>query len=141
MCIRDSGYFTLAMFPCPELAVVLDLPWLAVYKTNAQMYEHRDEIHERLSKVFAGQSRDHWLTVLAGAGVWCAAVLRYEDLETDPQIAHKDIFWDVPVGPDGQTFRTVASPFVFSETPPRMYMGVPRVGQHTSDYWPEASAG
>jgi len=43
----------------------------------------------------------------------------------------------VPVGADGETFRTVGSPFIFSETPPRMRTGVPRIGQHTLDYLPE----
>lgn len=132
-----DGFFTMAMFPCVELAAVLDLPWLGAYETGAQMYEHRDEIHEQLSEVFAGADREHWLTVLGDGGVWCAPVLGYDDLEADPQIRHKDMFWDVPVGTDGATFRTVASPFVFSETPARVYRGVPRVGQDTHEYWPE----
>lgn len=134
-----DGYFTMAMFPCPDLAVVLDLPWLAAYETGAQMYEHRDAVHERLSDVFAGRSRDHWLAILSEGGVWCAPVQAYGDLEADPQMVHKNMFWDVPIGTDGETFRTVASPFTFSETPPRVYRGVPGVGQHTAEYWPGAS--
>lgn len=136
----SNGYFTMAMFPCPELAKVLGLSWLAAFETTTQMYEHRDEIHERLSAVFTEGTREHWLEILGDGGVWCAAVLTYDDLEADPQVVHKDMFWNVPVGTDGETFRTVASPFVFSETPPRIYRGVPRVGQDTQDYWPAVEA-
>jgi len=132
----SDGHFTMAMFPCPDLADVLGLPWLKTYQTTTQMYEHRDEVHERLSAVFAKEGREHWLQVLGDGGVWCAPVLSYAELESDPQIAHKQMFWDVPVGTDGETFRTVASPFTFSETPPQVYRGVPRIGQDTANYWP-----
>ena len=132
----SDGYFTMAMFPCPELAEILELPWLAEYDTDEKMYQHRDEVHERLSAHFVNGSRDEWLELLGAGGVWCAPVHDYVGLEDDPQVVHKGLFWDVPVGSDGDTFRTIGSPFVFSETPPRVRRGVPRVGEHTSAYFP-----
>lgn len=134
-----NGYFTMAMFPCVELAKILDLPWLAELETNEQMYDRRDEVHERLSGVFAECDRQHWLDVLGAGGVWCAPVLTYVEMLEDPQVRHKDMFWDVPVGESGNLFRTVGSPFTFSETPARIYRGVPRVGQDTAHYWPEVA--
>lgn len=135
----SDGFFSMAMFPCPKLATILDLPWLADYETDQQMYEHRDGIHERLSEHFVQSVRDEWLAILGDGGVWCAPVHDYVSLEQDPQVVHKQVFWDVPVGPDGQTFRTVGSPFTFSETPARLREGVPRIGQHTADYLPDGS--
>lgn len=128
--------FAMAMFPCPDLAEVLQEPWLATYDSNERMYAHRDEIHARLSELFASEPREHWLEVLIAGGVWVAPVLGYADLESDPQIVHKQLFWDVPVGEDGETFRTVGSPFTFSHTPARLRRGVPRRGQDTDTYLP-----
>jgi crotonobetainyl-CoA:carnitine CoA-transferase CaiB-like acyl-CoA transferase len=136
-----TGYLTMAMFPCPELAKILGLPWLEQYDTNEKMYEHRDEVHERLSEHFRSEPRDHWLEVLSEGGVWCAPVYRYSELEDDPQIEHKDMIWEVPVGDDDSaTFRTIGSPFTFSETPPALYRGVPRAGQDTQEYFPQETA-
>jgi crotonobetainyl-CoA:carnitine CoA-transferase CaiB-like acyl-CoA transferase len=128
---------TMAMFPCPDLAKILDLPWLEHYDTNDKMYRHRDEVHARLSEHFKQRSRDHWLEVLSGGGVWCAPVYTYEEMEKDPQVGHKEVIWEVPVGEDGATFRTIGSPFTFSKTPPAVHRGVPRAGQDTADYFLE----
>ena len=129
-----TGYFTLAMFPCDELAKILDEDWLAEYDTNELMYHNRDLVHARLSDLFIAKGRDHWLELLSAGGVWCAPVHGYGDLEDDPQIVHKRMFWEVPVGNDEGDFLTVRSPFGFSETPPRLYRGVPRAGQDTDTY-------
>ena len=136
----SDGYFTMAMFPCTELADILDLAWLKEFETTEQMYQNRDHIHEQLSQVFGEDGRDRWLTVLAAGGVWCAPVLSYADLESDPHIAQMQIFWDVPFGDEGKTFRTVGSPIKFSETPPKVYRGVPKTGQDTAHYFPGLEA-
>lgn len=136
---RDD-YFVLAMTPCDVLARILDLSWLSDFQTTEEMYDGRDEVHRRLSEHFATQDRDHWLSIFHDADVWCAPVHDYEHMVIDPQVVHKEMFWDVPVGDSGNVFTTVRSPIEFSETPVGLRLGVPRVGQHTADYFPEPSA-
>lgn len=128
-----DGHLALAMTPCPELARVLDLPWLAQYAELDQMYEHRDEIHRRLSEHLRAKPTAEWLEVLDAADVWCAPVQDYEALLKDPQVVHNDLIWTVPVGDGEETFRTVGTPFRFSRTQPRLRSGVPRAGQHTDE--------
>jgi crotonobetainyl-CoA:carnitine CoA-transferase CaiB-like acyl-CoA transferase len=81
----------------------------------------------------ATDTTDHWLDRLLEHDVWAGPVQTYDDLVTDPQVAHNEVFWDVPVGTGADSFRTPGSPFRFSLTPPSLRRGVPRCGQHTAE--------
>jgi crotonobetainyl-CoA:carnitine CoA-transferase CaiB-like acyl-CoA transferase len=130
---RD-GYLLLAMFPCPKLGKILGVDWLAEYDTNEKMLAARDTVHRLLAKHFSTQSTAHWIELLSANDVWCAPVQTYADLERDPQIAHKRLFWDVPYADSGKTYRTIGSPFSFSSSPVSVRRGAPRTGQHTEEY-------
>jgi crotonobetainyl-CoA:carnitine CoA-transferase CaiB-like acyl-CoA transferase len=69
-------------------------------------------------------------------------VRNYDDLERDPQISHKGLLREVPYGPEGKTYRTVASPFNFSATPVTVHRATPSAGQHNAAFeqgelWPD----
>lgn len=130
----QNGYLMLAMFPCPKLGSVLGVDWLASYDTNEKMLEARDTVHRLLSTHFATRPTSHWIDLLSTNDVWCAPVQTYADLETDPQIAHKRLFWDVPYADSNKTYRTVGSPFSFSESPVSVRRGAPRAGQHNQEF-------
>lgn len=129
-----DGYIALAMMHCPTLGRILGVPWLDEFDTNQKMFEHRDQINSLLADHFRERDSAALLELLDANDVWCARVNSYSELESDPQALHKGIFWDVPVGGDGEgTFRTVGSPMSFSLTPPALHRGVPRAGQHTAE--------
>jgi len=130
----SDGYLALAMMPCPSLGAVLGVKWLDEYDTNERMFYQRDEIHRLLSAHFATRTTADWLEVLDASDVWCAPVQDYAALEKDPQVVHNDLIWTVPIGEDdSKTFRTVGTPFRFSETPLAVRRGVPRAGQHNAE--------
>ncbi len=130
----QDGYMMLAMFPCPKLGAILSVDWLAAYDTNEKMFEARDTVHRLLSAHFATRSTAYWIELLSANDVWCAPVQTYADLEHDPQIAHKRLFWDVPYADTSNTYRTVGSPFTFSASPVSVRRGAPRAGQHTEAF-------
>jgi crotonobetainyl-CoA:carnitine CoA-transferase CaiB-like acyl-CoA transferase len=130
---RD-GHLMLAMMPCPKLGQILGVDWLDEYDTLDKMYEHRDEVYRKLAAVFAESETDELVEFLLAHDVWCAAVRNYADLEHDPQISHKKLICEVPYGADGQTYRTVASPFNFSATPASIYRSTPAAGQHNAEF-------
>jgi crotonobetainyl-CoA:carnitine CoA-transferase CaiB-like acyl-CoA transferase len=130
----SDGYFAMAMFPCVELAKLLELDWLTEYDSNEKMFENRDAIYTKLAEYFRGFPRMPMLEKLRAGGVWCSPVLDYAEMEQDEHVQHRAPFWTVPVANGDSTFRTVGSPFNFSETPARIYRGVPRLGQHTEHY-------
>jgi crotonobetainyl-CoA:carnitine CoA-transferase CaiB-like acyl-CoA transferase len=132
-----DGHIAIAMTPCPVLAEALDLPFLAQFDTLDKMVDSRAEIYAHLSQHFVGGTSDHWIAILLEHDVWCAPVQNYDQLKDDPQIAHNGMWWDVPVGDGEATFRTPASPITFSRTPAAIRYGVPRIGQHTSELFPD----
>jgi crotonobetainyl-CoA:carnitine CoA-transferase CaiB-like acyl-CoA transferase len=141
-----DGYLMLAMIPCPRLGEILGLDWLVEYDDLDKMYRHRDEVYRRLAPAFAKRTTDDWMEFLLEHDVWCAPVRNYGDLETDPQIRHKQLIWEVPYGDGGETYRTVGSPFSFSATPVSIRYGAPRAGQHNEAFtdgaiWPREDAG
>lgn len=129
-----DGYMLLAMTPCPKLGAILGVDWLAAYDTVEKMYQERDAVYRVLAAHFATQTTKHWIDLLSASDVWCAPVQSYADLEKDPQVAHKKLLWDVPYADSGKTYRTVGSPFTFSESPVSVRRGAPRAGQHTPEF-------
>ena len=129
-----DGYMLLAMTPCPKLGAILGVDWLAAYDTVEKMYQERDAVYRLLAAHFATQTTKHWIDLLSASDVWCAPVQSYADLEKDPQVAHKKLLWDVPYADSGKTYRTVGSPFTFSESPVSVRRGAPRAGQHTPEF-------
>ena len=128
-----DGHLAIAMTPCPVLGRALDLPELAAYDSNELMFAHRIAVYDIVAARLATDTTDHWLDRLLEHDVWAGPVQTYDDLVTDPQVAHNEVFWDVPVGTGADSFRTPGSPFRFSLTPPSLRRGVPRCGQHTAE--------
>jgi crotonobetainyl-CoA:carnitine CoA-transferase CaiB-like acyl-CoA transferase len=129
-----DGYMILAMFPCPALGRIIGVDWLAQYDTNEKMFEARDTVHRLLSAHFEARATAYWIDLLSAHDVWCAPVQRHADLESDPQVAHKKLIWEVPCGDSGATYRTVGSPFSFSASTVKARRGVPRAGQHNEEF-------
>jgi len=128
-----DGYLAIAMTPCPIVGRALDMPELAKYDTNALMLERRSEIYEAISRRLATGPTAQWIAALLAEDVWCAPVQDYDDLVDDPQALHNGLFWEVGIGDGTKSFRTVGSPFVFSETPVGIHHGVPDIGQHNEE--------
>jgi crotonobetainyl-CoA:carnitine CoA-transferase CaiB-like acyl-CoA transferase len=97
------------------------------------MLENRREIYAAINSKLATGTTDHWIEVLLAEDVWCAPVQNYDELMSDPQALHNDMFWDVGIGDGESRFRTVGTPFVFSKTPAALRRGVPDLGQHTQE--------
>jgi crotonobetainyl-CoA:carnitine CoA-transferase CaiB-like acyl-CoA transferase len=139
-----DGYLAIAMTPCPVVGRALDMPELSAYDTNALMLEHRTAIYEAIAARLKTGETARWLERLLAEDVWCAPVQTYDQVAQDPQVLHNELFWEVPIGADGPTFRTVGSPFTFSATPPALRRGVPDLGQHTEEVlgpdWPTPSS-
>ena len=136
----SDGHLTVAMTPCPVLAMALDLPWLARFTELQQMVDCREEIYERLAVVFRQNTTEHWIGVLLEHDVWCGEVHDYDAMVRDPQVRHSGMFWEVEVGEGEGSFRTPGSPIRFSHTPAGLRRGVPRVGQHTDEVFGDGHA-
>jgi crotonobetainyl-CoA:carnitine CoA-transferase CaiB-like acyl-CoA transferase len=129
-----NGHLLLSMVPCPKLGDILGVDWLARYDTNDKMMAARDEVYARLAELFVQNTTEYWLDLLSVHDVWCAPVRKYSDIESDPQVAHKQLLWDVPFADGDVSYRTVGSPFTFSATPVNVHRSAPRAGQHSEAF-------
>jgi crotonobetainyl-CoA:carnitine CoA-transferase CaiB-like acyl-CoA transferase len=75
-----DGYLALAMNPLDRIATLLELPRLAEMADETSAWTHRDEILDLVAARLHTESTEHWLKILDAADVWCAPVLRLEQL-------------------------------------------------------------
>jgi crotonobetainyl-CoA:carnitine CoA-transferase CaiB-like acyl-CoA transferase len=83
-------------------------------------------IQERI----ATNTTDHWLERLLARDVWCAKVQDFEDLMSDPQVAHNELIQTIH-HPEAGDIRVIGVPVTLSETPGAIRLAPPRVGEHT----------
>lgn len=76
----SDGYIALAMNPIPKIGELLGLPELVELVDPESWRERQEHIEAVLADKFAGESTDHWLSILDAADVWCAPVLTLEQL-------------------------------------------------------------
>jgi CoA:oxalate CoA-transferase len=79
------------------LATALHLPALLTdtrFATNALRHEHRNELKDALQDVLKGGTADHWLEVLADAGVPCGPISDVAEAVGSPQSAARNMVVD-----------------------------------------------
>jgi len=117
-----------------DLCQHLDRPELASdprFATPEAFSENASAVRETLQEIFARRSVAAWRERLATLrGQWAP----HQDLlmlQSDPQVLANGFLVDVDAG-DGSTFKLVANPVQFDETPPALRKG-PESGQHTEE--------
>jgi len=91
-----------------------------------------DELKPRLLNIVRSKSRDEWLTKLDEAGIPCAPVYNYADLEVDPQVLANDYVVEVDDPIHGRV-KVPGIPVQLSETPGKVERLAPELGQNTEE--------
>ncbi len=133
----SDGYIALAFADIHTLGELLDEPTFLGWSSEVEGWTRRDEVHALTAARLAQNTTDHWLDVLGGAGMWVGPVLDYAELVDDPQIRHNGTFIEYDHPTEGRV-KTPGYPYAFSKTPPQLYRGAPRVGEHTREILAEA---
>ncbi|MBI3952909.1 MAG: CoA transferase [Chloroflexi bacterium] len=132
---RDGKYFILSSGDWPLLCRLLELPPAVAnderFFTNRGRVDNREELTPIFEAATRCKTRDEWLRALAGAGLYGAPVLDYEELFSHPQVAANEMIVDVPhpAGP----YKMPGIPVKFTATPGAVRSGPPAVGQHTEE--------
>ena len=79
-----DGFLAIAMGRLDTLADALGLDALHDYDRPNDEFERGDEIRRLIASHVIDGSTQHWLDRLEPAGVWCAPVLRYDELRRLP---------------------------------------------------------
>jgi crotonobetainyl-CoA:carnitine CoA-transferase CaiB-like acyl-CoA transferase len=103
----------------------------ALYATNEARVTNRTMLVPRLAAVLARFKRDELLALLEGAGVPAGPINTVADVFADPQVVHREMRLDLPLG--GGTVPSVRSPIVMSGSPLEYRRASPRLGEHTAE--------
>ncbi|SDG32796.1 CaiB/BaiF CoA transferase family protein [Thalassobaculum litoreum] len=94
--------------------------------------ENRDRLNAEIEARTRTRSTQHWIDVLAEAGVPAGPIYSIDQTFADPQV--KSLAMDPEVtAADGRTLRVVGQAVKMSRTPSRMRSGTPAIGAHTDE--------
>ena len=96
---------------------------------------HEDELDALVAGWTAQRTPHEVMDALQAAGVSAGIVSRLSDLFSDPQLAHREIWRELP-HPGLERFHYVAPPFVLSETPAELRRS-PLLGEHNEQVYRE----
>ena len=82
------------------------------FSTRPRRAEHFDEVRQLVTEALRTKTRAEWCEILDGLGVMVGSVLETDELPTDPQLAHNEVFVDAPAA-GGPAVRLVRLPYTF----------------------------
>ncbi len=91
-----------------------------------------EEVRGELERVFRQKSREEWLEVFSEVDVCFGPAYELEEVFEDPQVKARGMVTEVP-HPKGGSGPGLGVPVKFSETPGRMRLPAPSLGQHTGE--------
>ncbi|MEI7714145.1 MAG: CoA transferase, partial [Rhodospirillales bacterium] len=101
-----------------------------LYATQIVRVANRARINALVGGKLAADTTTHWVAVLNAAGVPCGPVNTVEQVFQDPQIRAQEMVLDVP-HPGHGVVRMMGFPMKLSETPCRVRLPAPDLGQHS----------
>lgn len=92
----------------------------------------KERLYTEVRSIFLSRTRDEWLKFLENKDVCCEPVHNMADALSNPQSAHRAMIFELDHPVEGP-LKQVGSPFKFSDTPVRMKLPPPKLGEHTED--------
>ena len=134
-CVGEDRWLAIAVFNDAEwraLVAVMGSPgWAAdaAFATQAGRFAHQDSLDANIAAWTRGQDRHELMHQLQAAGVAAGAVQTAEDLnETDPQIAHRGLYFELDHPVIGEA-RFEGTPIQFSRTEQQNWRSAPLLGE------------
>ena len=100
------------------------------FESNPKRVEQRDVLLPLVAELLASKTCDEWMDLFVAAAIPCGPVNDMEHLFADQQVIHRDMIAEVP-HPTIGTLRLGGIPIKYSETPGKVRMHPPLLGEHT----------
>ncbi|MYN13892.1 CoA transferase [Pusillimonas sp. TS35] len=118
-----------------RLCTALGKPeWLdePTFQTEKLRVANRSSVNAKIQEIFAGNTMEHWVSLLNSAGVPAGPVYTVPQVFDDPQVRHLDVTAS-HVAEDGTPCVFVKQPVVLSRTPAEVREPAPGWGTHTDE--------
>lgn len=126
-----DGYLAIAMTPIGRLEELLEIPQLAAYADRpSTWFTERDEIKKLIAARIGTKTIDEWLAILEPADIWCAKVLKWDELLAHEGFEVLDMLQRVE-REDNVSILTTRSPVRVNGVRPKFTRAAPRVGEHS----------
>lgn len=123
-----DGHLAIAMTPLDKLAGLLDSDALRVFAQEAAAwFQQRDAIKAVIAQIVSKKTTAHWLTLLAGEGVWCAPVLSWQQLFAEESFHRLEMVQSLPTG-TAQQINLMRSPIRINGGRGRSARAAPAIG-------------
>src|SRR5262245_51451099 len=93
---------------------------------------NRAALVDRIERITADGTREHWIARFEGAGIPCGPINNYAEVYADPQVRARGMVVEVEHPALGRV-RMPGPPVKMSETPPVADRPAPLLGQHTRE--------
>lgn len=107
--------------------------FFAGYEDATDRVRGTDAWNEMLNPIFAAETTQHWLSILADASVPAAPIRDHAETATDEQLDHRLIFADNPAPSGNGVVKVVSASHVTSPAPPTVQRPAPTLGQHNQE--------
>jgi len=130
---KDGGYMSLGALE-PQF-------WSAFCKIigrgdmiPGQMDEGKkaEKLKSEVKKVFLEHTKDEWIELLKDVDCCCEPVNSFGEMLSDPQVIHRNTICEIKHPTEGN-IRQISFPGKFSDTPARIKLAPPALGQHTEE--------
>ncbi|MEP9347768.1 CaiB/BaiF CoA-transferase family protein [Xanthobacter sp. KR7-225] len=132
-----DGFLVLAFPSLKLLGELIDEPSFLAMNDEVDSWTKRDDIFAKTRAKLTGKTTAAWLEAFRAADVWAGPVYGYEDLVSDPQVAHNGTFVTYDHPTEGRV-TTPGFPIKFSKTPSQVDRGAPLAGEHSRQVLAEA---
>jgi crotonobetainyl-CoA:carnitine CoA-transferase CaiB-like acyl-CoA transferase len=95
-----------------------------------------DEIIAEVARIFMRRTRDEWVEFLTDVDCCCAPVNTLDEAFSHPQVVHRQMVVEMKHPVEG-LFRMLNFPGKFSETPSKMELSPPVLGEHNEEVFRE----
>ena len=91
-----------------------------------------NELIAEIEKIFLERTREEWMELLKNADCCCEPVNSFDEVFSHPQVVARNMLCEMEHPTEG-TICQISFPAKFSDTPARMELAPPTLGQHTKE--------
>ncbi|WP_066736138.1 CaiB/BaiF CoA-transferase family protein [Cupriavidus sp. D384] len=102
------------------------------FATIGKRMENVADLYDLVESALRERSREEWLIAFAAADIPAGPANDLQDVRGDPHLSDVDFFQILDHDSEGQLLM-MRNPLHFSESPPSLRCGPPRLGQHTNE--------
>ena len=124
-----SDKFCNVFLKCIELSDLLDQD---LYKNNENRMKNRESLNNIINDKMTKNTSDFWIEKLNDAGCPAAKVASLPDALNSQLIKDSEMIISSS-GPEGRKIKMTGFPVKLSETPARLYLSPPLLGEHTEE--------